>query len=124
MVLSTLSFTTSLGIILLLISGVPLRNRVSVWILLVGMWATVLFVAAAYYFSISLVVPHGHDKIFDLITYWYPELWGVLLAAIILIHLLRFYRWLAKELFMGVIYVLKCCCCRNKQQHHQLVESV
>ncbi|KAJ0075330.1 hypothetical protein Patl1_33610 [Pistacia atlantica] len=70
MVLSTLSFSTSLGIILLLISGVPLRNRVSVWILLVGMWATVLFVAAAYYFSISLVVPHGHDKIFDLITYW------------------------------------------------------
>lgn len=77
MIFSPLSFSVSLSIILLLISGVPLRNRLFVGILLIGMWGTVVFVAVEYYYSVSLVV--RHDQTFDLITRWYPRLWIVLL---------------------------------------------
>ncbi|XP_031261804.1 ankyrin repeat-containing protein BDA1-like [Pistacia vera] len=114
---STFSFSVSLSIILWLISGVPLRNRVSVGILLLGMWATLLFVAAAYYWPIRLVMPH--DEIFDVIDQWYPWFWLVLFVAIIFIHIIRFCRWVVVKLFMGVIYVAECCCCKNKKQPDQ-----
>lgn len=125
---STLSFSASLSIILWLISGVPLRNRVSVGILLIGMWATVLFVAATYYFYIGLALPHDsqdqYDQVFDFISVWYFWLWLGLLAVIILIHTLRFCWWVVKKLFMGVVYIFRCCCCKNKQHHDQLMVSV
>ncbi|KAJ0076458.1 hypothetical protein Patl1_33600 [Pistacia atlantica] len=117
---SALSFSASLSIILWLISGVPLKNRVSVGILLIGMWATVLFVADTYYLYISLAVPHDsqgqYDHVFDFISDWYFWLWAGLLAVIIFIHTLRFCSWVVKKLFMGVVYVLRCCCCCCKKK--------
>ncbi|XP_031267464.1 ankyrin repeat-containing protein BDA1-like [Pistacia vera] len=131
---STLSFSASLSIILWLISGVPLKNRVSVGILLIGMWATVLFVAATYYLYISLAMPHDsqdqYDHVFDFISVWYLWLWAGLLAVIIAIHTLRFCWWVVKKLFMGVVYIVRCCCCcccykNKKNQHHdQIMVSV
>ncbi|KAJ0076459.1 hypothetical protein Patl1_33601 [Pistacia atlantica] len=127
---STISFSASLSIILWLISRVPLKNRVSVGILLIGMWSTVLFVAATYYLYISLAMPHDsqdqYEHVFDFISVWYFELWAGLLAVIIAIHTLRFYWWVVKKLFMGVVYIVRCCCYKNKQnQHHdQIMVSV
>ncbi|KAJ0075328.1 hypothetical protein Patl1_33614 [Pistacia atlantica] len=127
---STLSFSASLSIILWLISGVPLKNRVSVGILLIGMWATVLFVAATYYLYISLAMPHDsqdqYDHVFDFISVWYLWLWAGLLAVIIAIHTLRFCWWVVKKLFMGVVYIVRCCCCcccykNKKNQHHDQI---
>ncbi|KAJ0008313.1 hypothetical protein Pint_29040 [Pistacia integerrima] len=117
---STISFSGSLCIILWLISGVPLKNRFSVGILLIGMWATVLLVADTYYLYISLAVPHDsqgqYDQVFDFISDWYFWLWAGLLAVIIFIHTLRFCSWVVKKLFMGVVYVLRCCCCCCKKK--------
>ncbi|OAY45032.1 hypothetical protein MANES_07G025400v8 [Manihot esculenta] len=50
---NTVSFSASLSIIFLL-TVLPLRNKISMWILLVAMCSTVIFVAATYIISISL----------------------------------------------------------------------
>ncbi|XP_044497316.1 ankyrin repeat-containing protein BDA1-like [Mangifera indica] len=121
-IVSTISFTASLGIILWLISGVPLRNRVSVGILLVGMWVALLCTAGAYYLSMSLVVPH--DEIFHGISKYYGRTWVYLLMGILCIHAIRFCWWVLKKLFMGVIFVAKRCSVKNKKQLDQPVMSV
>ncbi|XP_044497569.1 ankyrin repeat-containing protein NPR4-like [Mangifera indica] len=109
---NTVSFSASLSIILWLISGVPLRNRVFVGILLVKMWVTVLFIAGAYYLSISLVMPH---EILDSISNWYPWVYVWSLIAIIFIHVIRSCWWVLKKVFMGVIFVAKWCCFKRKK---------
>ncbi|XP_044497573.1 uncharacterized protein LOC123219634 [Mangifera indica] len=121
-IVSTISFTASLGIILWLTSGVPLRNRVSVGILLVGMWVALLCTAGAYYLSMSLVVLH--DETFDGISKYYGRTWVFLLIAIIFIHAIGFCWWVLKKLFMGVIFVAKRCSVKNKKQLDQPVMSV
>ncbi|XP_044495878.1 ankyrin repeat-containing protein BDA1-like [Mangifera indica] len=118
---NTVSFSASLSIILWLISGVPLRNRVFVGILLVKMWVTVLFIAGAYYLSIRLVMPH---EMLDSISNWYPWVYVWSLIAIIFIHVIRSCWWVLKKLFMGVIFAAKWCCFRKKNQLDQPVVSV
>ncbi|XP_044497572.1 ankyrin repeat-containing protein ITN1-like [Mangifera indica] len=66
---STISFSASLSIILWLISGVALRNRVSVGILEVKMWVALLFVAYAYALSISLILLVGVEEA-DFVAKW------------------------------------------------------
>ncbi|XP_044497313.1 ankyrin repeat-containing protein BDA1-like [Mangifera indica] len=121
-IVSTISFSASLGIILWLISGVPLRNRVSEGILRVGMWVTVLCIAGAYYLSMSLVLPH--DEIFLDISMYYEQTWVYLLMGILFIHAIRFCCWVLKKLFTGVIFVAKRCCFKKKKQLDQPVVSV
>ncbi|XP_044497570.1 uncharacterized protein LOC123219631 [Mangifera indica] len=124
-IISIISFSASLSIILRLISGVPLRNRVSVEIVLVKMWVTVLFIANAYVISIDLVMPY--DEIFhSLNSPWrqvFSRIWALSLIAIIFIHVIRFYWWVLKKLFMGVIFVTKRCCFKKKKQLDQPVVS-
>ncbi|XP_044495793.1 ankyrin repeat-containing protein BDA1-like isoform X1 [Mangifera indica] len=121
-IVSTISFSASLGIILWLISGVPLRNRVSEGILRVGMWVAVLCIAGAYILSMSLVVPY--DKVLDDISTYYEQTWVYLLMGILFIHAIRFCWWVLKKLFMGVIFVAKRCCFKKKKQLDQPVVSV
>ncbi|XP_044497315.1 ankyrin repeat-containing protein BDA1-like [Mangifera indica] len=117
-IVSTISFSASLGIILWLISGVPLRNRVSEGILRVGMWVTVLCIAAAYYLSMSLVVPH--DGTFNGISKHFLPAWVYFLMCIIFIHVIRSCWWVLKKL----IFVAKWCCFKKKKQPDQPVVSV
>ncbi|XP_044495795.1 ankyrin repeat-containing protein BDA1-like isoform X3 [Mangifera indica] len=121
-IVSTISFSASLGIILWLISGVPLRNRVSEGILRVGMWVAVLCIAGAYILSMSLVVPH--DEILSYISMFYEQTWVYLLMGILFIHAIRFCMWVLKKLFTGVIFVAKRCCFKKKKQVDQPVVSV
>ncbi|KDO65100.1 hypothetical protein CISIN_1g0400551mg, partial [Citrus sinensis] len=62
---STVSFSASMGIMLLLISGVPLKNKVSVGILILGMFISVLFAAATYMMSIGFVKAPHDKRFFD-----------------------------------------------------------
>ncbi|XP_044497314.1 ankyrin repeat-containing protein BDA1-like [Mangifera indica] len=121
-VASIISFSASLSIILWLISGVPLRNRVSVGILLVKMWVALLFVAYAYVISISLVMPF--EERFDSSNRpWLQVPWWIRalsLIGITFIHVIRFCWWVLKKL----IFVAKWCRFKKKKQLDQPVVSV
>ncbi|XP_042519322.1 ankyrin repeat-containing protein At5g02620-like [Macadamia integrifolia] len=66
LIFCTLSFVGSLSITLLLISGLPLRRRVFMWILMVIMWIIITSLVLALIVSISQQTPNG-DK-FNLIV--------------------------------------------------------
>ncbi|KAG6409536.1 hypothetical protein SASPL_127576 [Salvia splendens] len=54
---NTVAFVTSLSTILLLISGLPFKRPLFMWILMVIMWVTVTMTAATYAISITVVTP-------------------------------------------------------------------
>lgn len=104
---STASFSASMGIMLLLISGVPLKNKVSVGILILGMFISVLFTAATYMLSIGFVKAPDDQHFFDSIVVSYVLFWGVLLCLIAGIHVLRICWWLLKKLCLIVKRLFK-----------------
>lgn len=104
---STISFCASLSIILLLISGIPLGNRISVGILILGMFISVLFTAATYMISIGFVQAPDDQQFFEEIVLYYFRFWVLLLLVIVGIHVLRFCWWILKKLFGFLFWLVK-----------------
>ncbi|PIN19030.1 26S proteasome regulatory complex, subunit PSMD10 [Handroanthus impetiginosus] len=59
---NTIAFVSSLSTMLLLISGLPFRRRLFMWILMVIMWLTVTSIALTYAISIVAVTPKKDRK--------------------------------------------------------------
>ncbi|KAG8375716.1 hypothetical protein BUALT_Bualt10G0129400 [Buddleja alternifolia] len=59
---NTIAFVSSVTTILLLISGLPFRRRLFMWILMIIMWLTVTSLSAAYAISIVVVTPKNEAK--------------------------------------------------------------
>ncbi|XAR68440.1 hypothetical protein NMG60_11003550 [Bertholletia excelsa] len=59
---ATVGFVASLSIILLLISGLPMKKKIYMWILMVIMWLTITAMAATYAVSIVWVTPKKDRK--------------------------------------------------------------
>ncbi|XP_028752078.1 serine/threonine-protein phosphatase 6 regulatory ankyrin repeat subunit B-like [Neltuma alba] len=55
---NTMSFIVSLCIALLLVSGVPLKNKLVMWILCIAMCVALTFLAFAYFDALLLITPH------------------------------------------------------------------
>ncbi|XP_075665076.1 uncharacterized protein LOC142634675 [Castanea sativa] len=69
MICITVSFSASLCIIFLLISGFPLRNKVCMGFLTLSMCTTLTFLAAAYLFAFIMLVPYQADYYYDNFPY-------------------------------------------------------
>ncbi|KAK4259571.1 hypothetical protein QN277_005888 [Acacia crassicarpa] len=54
---NTIAFVASLGVTLLLISGLPLKNKVVMWMLSMGMFITLTALVRAYFFAYFLITP-------------------------------------------------------------------
>ncbi|KAL4625551.1 hypothetical protein ACB092_05G034500 [Castanea dentata] len=61
MICNTVSFSASLCIIFLLLSGFPLRNKVGMGFLTLSMCTTLTFLAAAYLFAFIMLTPYEAD---------------------------------------------------------------
>ncbi|KAL8537489.1 hypothetical protein ACS0TY_012566 [Phlomoides rotata] len=59
---NTICFISSLSTILLLISGLPFRQRIFMWILMVKMWVTITTVAVTFAISVVVVTPKQDKK--------------------------------------------------------------
>jgi hypothetical protein len=96
MTYNTTSFFSSLGVVLLLISGFPLKNKVMMWILTFAMTVAVTFMALTYVFAQGLVTPyHIIQQVFGT-AFPLVVAWGILLVVIGLIHTLRLVFWVKK----------------------------
>ncbi|XP_059640418.1 ankyrin repeat-containing protein ITN1-like [Cornus florida] len=79
---NTVSLLASLSIILLMISGFPLKNKLSMWLLVAAMSTSVAFMALAYVESISLIAPKCTTNI-DWVSVW---TWYGLCGIVVLIN--------------------------------------
>lgn len=96
LVLCTISFSASLTIILLLICGFPLSNRLVMWLLIIAMCISVYCTAGAYVVSIWMVMD-PLDKTGARIILYYALYWAGLVVLLCLILSLRFLFWLLKK---------------------------
>lgn len=102
--LCTISFSASQTIILLMISGFPLRNRVVMWVLILIMCTSVFCTAGAYLIAIWMVLNPASRTVVR-ITRYYILFWVGLIVLLCLVLFCRFVFWLLKQFFRFL-----CCC--------------
>ncbi|MED6216784.1 hypothetical protein PIB30_011110 [Stylosanthes scabra] len=102
--LCTVSFSASQTVILFLLTGFQLRNRLVMWLLVLVMCLSVICLSGAYVISIWMVMK-PLNKVISKITLYYALFWGGLVALLCLGLLIRFLIWLVKSFFR-----LLCCC--------------
>jgi hypothetical protein len=96
LVSNTICFISSLSICLLLVSGIHLNHRFPIWLLVIGMCATLTSLAISYITALQMTTP---DPIFEKANNFLQKLvfaWMGLLAIIVLCHTLRFFIWVVK----------------------------
>ncbi|CAL5340594.1 unnamed protein product [Camellia sinensis] len=85
-VANTISFVASLTIMLLLVSGLPLKNRIVRWMLVVAMWVTITTLVISYS-SLMMANSEGH-MIFNVRVIWLYLCLG-LTFIVFLVHTCR-----------------------------------
>ncbi|OMP05997.1 hypothetical protein CCACVL1_01760 [Corchorus capsularis] len=105
---NTACFVASISVVLLIISGAPLRNKFCTWLLTIAMVVAIMFMSLAFLQSLLLVTP-GHifqdvRKMYHISIKIWIGLFGFvgLVATIrllrwILIHVIKFKRRLTKQ---------------------------
>ncbi|GFY93975.1 hypothetical protein Acr_09g0004210 [Actinidia rufa] len=92
---NTLSFVASLSIIFLLVSGLPTKRRVVLWILTSTMWVTITSTTLAYLDALDIISPLDEGIITVLSTSLYT--WMGVLAIVFLGHTYRFVIWIIRK---------------------------
>ncbi|TKY55107.1 ankyrin repeat protein [Spatholobus suberectus] len=97
MTFNTASFFSSLFVVLLVTSGLPLTNKVMMWVLTIAMIVTVTFKALTYIYALGLITPsHLSQNIYE-IGIPLAVAWGIMLLIVGLLHTLRLFFSLKKR---------------------------
>ncbi|KAL1293666.1 hypothetical protein HN51_054294 [Arachis hypogaea] len=98
---NTTCFVASLCVSLLLVSGLSLRNRFTVWLLLIGMCTTVTTLLLTYLMGVFMVMPPGEISGEILLRSSFDYLLGFffMFAIVGLIQVLRFIIWGVRKCF-------------------------
>ncbi|KAI7993633.1 Ankyrin repeat-containing protein ITN1 [Camellia lanceoleosa] len=85
----TIGFVASLSTILLLISGLPFKRKMFMWVLVAVMWLTVTSMAVTYAISIVVVTPKNDRKPLSHTITVAIIVWCSLMAILFLLHTAR-----------------------------------
>ena len=94
-VANALSFLASLSVILLLISGLPLKNKVCTWVLTITMCVTLTSLFFTFFQARVLVNP---DNYIPSVPFIALITWICMLSIIMLLHGIRFLSWVVTKL--------------------------
>ncbi|EYU20316.1 hypothetical protein ABFS82_01G009600 [Erythranthe guttata] len=95
---NTTGFIASLSIILLLMSGLPIRRRFFMWILMVITWVAITAVALTYTISILVLTPDREQKTVLTVIGSAVFVWMCLMALLLIGHTLRLVAMAVKKL--------------------------
>ncbi|KAF3954049.1 hypothetical protein CMV_020560 [Castanea mollissima] len=110
MIYNTISFTASLCVVFLLISGFPLKNKVCMCLLTFAMCTTLAFLAFAYLSAFNLLIPYAFfDKFANDATFVVSgcvlfSLMGVV-GMVLLIHTIHVLAWLVVKIRNFTLYI-------------------
>ncbi|KAL4306176.1 hypothetical protein HN51_040129 [Arachis hypogaea] len=97
MFFNTISFFASLCVVLILISGFPLKNKVVMWVLTIDMTIAVSFMLLTYLWALGLVAPNHLYYRFYKIGFLLGGSWCIILLGIALIQTARLAFWIKKR---------------------------
>nr|XP_016453260.1 PREDICTED: uncharacterized protein LOC107777687 [Nicotiana tabacum] len=89
LIANTIGFMASMSVILLLISGLPLRKKGLMWILMFIMWIAISATAYTYGMSISVFTPESQEEQLANVLAISVFIWIGLMALLFLIHTIR-----------------------------------
>ncbi|KAF8033908.1 hypothetical protein BT93_C0246 [Corymbia citriodora subsp. variegata] len=100
---NTMSFISSLGTIMLLISGLPLKwRRITTWIVMLTMCVAISFTATTYAISIWVFTPSEQLKTFNVVIRRAVLAWVGLIALLFLWHVARLIQKLVRKILKYV----------------------
>ena len=108
MICNTVSFTASLCVTFLLISGFPLGNKLCMGLLTLAMCTTLAFLALAYLIAFSMLIPFEILYLtnwFNLIAFCTQISLMAVVGVVFLIHTIRFLAWLAMKIRKFTLYM-------------------
>ncbi|PIN00663.1 hypothetical protein CDL12_26840 [Handroanthus impetiginosus] len=94
---NTISFIASLSIILLLMSGLPLRQTFLMWLLMITTWISITTIALTYLEALDSLTPPDADVAVYAMSYS-VIVWISLMALILTGHMIRLIIKLVKKL--------------------------
>ncbi|KAL2237130.1 UNVERIFIED_CONTAM: hypothetical protein Sindi_0904700 [Sesamum indicum] len=95
---NTTSFIASLSIILLLMSGLPIRRRFFMWILMVITWLAITAIALTYTVSIMVLTPSEQENSVKKVVGFSVFVWLCLMALLLIGHTIRLIVKLVRKL--------------------------
>ncbi|KAM0002424.1 putative PGG domain-containing protein [Helianthus debilis subsp. tardiflorus] len=87
---NSLTMITSLAIAVVVISGLPLRNKFLMWVLTVGTLFAMVSMVATYLQSLAMMAP---DMYVNVTSVWICLIWMLGCRVIALIHTIFFIVW-------------------------------
>ncbi|RVX05310.1 Ankyrin repeat-containing protein ITN1 [Vitis vinifera] len=97
MAYNTFSLVASLSIVLLLISGLPMKKRIFMWLLMVAMWVTITFMTLTYLISVRAVSPDHEHPYINRVVGNSLSVWLGVIGFVLLVHTIRFLMWCVRE---------------------------
>ncbi|XP_075665075.1 uncharacterized protein LOC142634674 [Castanea sativa] len=106
---NTLSFTASLFVIFLSISGFSLKNKFGMGFLTFAIWTTITSLALAYMSAVILVLPSKSSRALRLYEV-FMTVWSliIMMVVVLLIHIIRFLSCLVKKIRKLIIQKQRC----------------
>ncbi|CAJ1968314.1 unnamed protein product [Sphenostylis stenocarpa] len=97
MTFNTISFFSSLFVVLMLISGIRLDNKPMMWMLIIALFLALSSMGHTYVSAQRLVTPHHIAHTVDTTTMSFSTVWIIILVVVILFHFLHLVIFCAKK---------------------------
>ncbi|XP_071703813.1 uncharacterized protein [Rutidosis leptorrhynchoides] len=110
---NTFSMIISLGVVLVLISGLSLRNKFLMWLLTLGALWMLVFMVLSYWQSLAMMAPDGYV---DATSIWICLIWMLACGVIALIHTIFFVVWVVMKLLKWILPKTRRTDYQNKEQ--------
>ncbi|XP_012833878.1 PREDICTED: uncharacterized protein LOC105954742 [Erythranthe guttata] len=116
--INTTSFIASLSIILLLMSGLPLKRKFFVWVLMVVTWIAITAIALSYTVAVIISTPPNKKETIDAMVGITVFAWICLMALLLVGHTLRLIVKMIRVLFNLVKWVIGASFRRRKRDNN------
>ncbi|KAI4377056.1 hypothetical protein MLD38_014747 [Melastoma candidum] len=97
MIFNTIAFLASLSIILLLVSGLPMKRRRWMWIQMVIMWIAITAQVVTYFISLRNMSPDDANKMLRKVTETSVLAWLCLMLVVFIGNVVRMNMWLLRK---------------------------
>ncbi|XP_052180428.1 ankyrin repeat-containing protein At5g02620-like [Diospyros lotus] len=105
---NTIGFVASVSIILFLVTGLPFKKKLFMWIMVVIMWLTVTSMAFTYAFSITVITPKKDRGPLSNAISIGVIVWCGVMAVLLVAHTIRLLnRWLKENRHIDVWSLMK-----------------
>ncbi|KAI5354174.1 hypothetical protein L3X38_007069 [Prunus dulcis] len=97
MIFCTIAFLSSLSIILLLVSGLPLKRRRWMWLQMVTMWIAITALTGTYFIGLIFITPGQNKNYLYHVTQVSVLIWMALMGTVFIGNVIRAIIWLLRK---------------------------